>query len=688
MDNSDSSDDDLHFRTPDIFPVTTSTSRAQPSHSHSNSRRSSAPLPQPFRSSPRKANSSHHRNYSTSHSNSLMTKPSRRSLGTPRSQPARSNDRRSSHDHYHENRSHHSSHPYSSHLRHHHHHHDNDYRHHSSALGPSLDEEDPEKRKIRWEEPTTHNYQLTEQPRLLEERFMNVMDAMPNMVCSAANLVEKPPTHNNTPSAASTAMGGAAKMVWSLMEANRMTGHGSDTGNKEETEASDDNHSTDSGEEEDSIFQDGPSVVEISAHQPALSESITASESLLSSEASGIGGGHGGHSSASYSLINDPNNPPADSSQILDDLSGMESELDKVMEHDTGPLRPLPPKQEHQHERQQQQQQQKQKPIVVNHDNRPPVKIYNTSMPFEMATMEKSCLLSMSRFQDMQKTRTNAVTAKNQYEMNKKAELAHKKRLKDHPNVPPIPDISIGESHEISTISASEDSNMYRHSNRAKQQQQQQQQQMMLMRNEHRNQHHNPVGSIPENAGLPVEAAVATKNTMLLFDNSFQDETRSCMPNLLQRNKRRGDMATASSSSRSMGLRLLSRSGDANTTAEKENESKKEEEEASPYVYEYESGANTYVAYFEASKSREICSTLQVIEHPNPPLLPFGSNEIVVKIEVNSFSCGVLLHVEISMCTHRSFCFLASLSFLNDCRHPPSHNRIVPSDEENGGEEH
>ena len=169
------------------------------------------------------------------------------------------------------------------------------------------------------------------------------------------------------------------------------------------------------------------------------------------------------------------------------------------------------------------------------------------------------------------------------------------------------------------------------------------------------------MGSIPENTGLPVEAAVAA-NTTLLFDSSFQDETRSCMPNLLQRSKRRGDTVTASSSSRSLGLRLLSRSGDANTTVEKENENKKEKEEASPYVYEYESGANTYVAYFEASKSREIRSTLQVIEHPNPPLLPFGSNEVVVKIEVNISSRRVLRQNEVSTndvysCTFSFFSF-------------------------------
>ena len=435
---------------------------------------------------------------------------------------------------------------------------------------------------------------------------MNVMDALPNMMCSP----NVPPT-KKSPSAVNNVMGGASSMMWSIIEANRMAGQGSQVGTKEISGSTGDNDSIDSSD--DSILEDGPSVVEVSPHPPVFSsESITASESLLSSEMSGIGGPGGGQSYASYSQINDPNNPPADSSQILDDLSGMESERDKVAEQAHSQLRPLTNK-----------QQQQQQSIVVKQQNLPPVKIYNTSMPVEM---EKQCLLSMNTVQNLQKSRTTSVTAKSQHKKNK---MAHKKYLKNHPNVPPIPDISIGESHEISTMSASEDSNMFHRSNRSKQRKQQ-----MMMRNENRNNHHSHANSIPENARLPAEAAAIGANTMVLFDSSFQDETRSCMPTLLQRSKRKGDVATASSSSRSIGMRLFSRSGDANTATEKENNQEKEDEEPSPYLYEYESGANTYVAYFEASKSREIRSTLQMIEHPNPPLLPYGSNEVVVKIEV------------------------------------------------------
>ena len=662
MENSDSSDDEhdvgrkasrSKFGAPDIYP-TTSTSRrsvAQSSHSHSHSRRSSAPLPQPSMASPEKGSRQSH---------SIAPKPSRRSLGTPRSQqqqqppsrraaetPRRSlsgrHERRSSHDRY----------EYDTHPTHH-----RDYHYHSSrsttkgspALGPSLDEEDPEQKKIRWEAPTTHSYQLTEQPRLLEERFMNVLDAMPNMVCSQG-LIEKPLT-------------GGANLVWSLIDANRRTGK--DESNKE-TGTGDSNsqgQSSDSGD--DSIFEDGPSVVEISTHPPVFSESITASESLLNSESSDEerNDNDGGHSSASYSLLNDPNNPPADSSQIsqiLDDLSGMESER-KVVEYDNAP-RTLPAKD--------------QEPIVVNNSNNlPPVKIYSTSMPFEMKK-EKQCLLSIGKFQDRHKGRSNAASARKQYEMNKKEELAHKKRLKDHPNVPPIPDISVGESHEVSTMSASEDSFMY-HS-KGKQ-----------TRHDHRNQKQeratNPVDAIPENQGLPVEAA----NPKILFDNSFQDETRSCMPSLLQRKRRGADGGTASSSSRSMGLRLLSRSGDANTTSEKEDEDK--DEEASPYVYEYEAGVNTYVAYFETTKSKEVRAALQVIEHPNPPLLPFGSNEVVVKIEVSRcfyLASQVYVVIKSWSTTNRYLPDTFFPSFqLTNCRHRLFRNQIAPFGVENGGVEH
>jgi hypothetical protein len=545
---------------PDVVVGNSGVSAAYVSkRSASSSRRSSAPLPQHTspdnkvsRRSAEKQNSNHKRTVTRSYSDKVRTPQHSRSIS-----------------------------------------------HISPDPRPSLDEEDSEQKKIRWETPTTHRYQLAEQPRLLEERFLNVLDSVQsNMVCSQ---------NFNKPMIGTS--------VWNLLESNRTASQFPAASSNEGTGTNDSNSQGPSSEDEnsgdeESILEDGPSVVEISTNPPVFSESITASESLLSTSQDsedendrsdgparrhGVGKKHNRNKSRDV--------VPADSSQILDDLSGMESER-KIVEYDNAP-----------HKMGQEQ------PIVVNNQDRPPVKIYSTSMPFE-SSKEKKCIVSMGKLQDIHKARSDAVAARKLYEANKRDHDALRKKLKDSPHIPPIPDISVGESNEVSTMSASEDSYMY---------------QRKSIRNLYgRNSQDRaavPVGVIPENKGLHVES-----NAKLLFDDSFQDETRSCIPILLQR-KRRGADATTSSSSKSLGLRLLSRSGDANTTSEKENDTE------SPYIYEYDSGVNTYVAYFETSKN-DMRSALQVIEHPNPPLLPFGSNEVVVKIDVRllCFSAAAATH--------------------------------------------
>lgn len=494
----------------------------------------------------------------------------------------------------------------------------------SSSPRLSLDEADSEHKKIRWETPTTHRYQLAEQPRLLEEKFLNVLDSA-NMICSPS--FDKP------------MLGGS---VWNLLEANKNFVQFSERNRNAGTETNDSNsqgQSSDDDSAEESVFEDGPSVVEITANPPVFSESITASESLLSTSQDSedendygrIDGSNRRHTATKKQIRNEsrdnPGAAPADSSQILDDLSGMESER-KIIEYDNAPHKLG-------HEQ----------PIVVSNDDRPPVKIYSTSMPFE-PTKEKQCILSMGKLQDMHKARSDSVAAKKQYEANRREHEALRRKLKESPHIPPIPDISVGVSNEVSTMSASEDSYMYQRKSKRS----------LYGRNQDRVT--TQVGVIPENRGLHIEY----NNTKLLFDDSFQDETRSCIPIRLQRKKRGADGATASSSSKSLGLRLLSRSGDANTTSEKENDTD------SPYNYEYDSGVNTYVAYFEISK-RDMRSTLQVIEHPNPPLLPFGSNEVVVKIDVSSFLYRTkLLLVTKSNTPHFCFaCLQASTISQSDC---------------------
>ena len=97
-----------------------------------------------------------------------------------------------------------------------------------------------------------------------------------------------------------------------------------------------------------------------------------------------------------------------------------------------------------------------QEPIIVNNNDRLPVKIYSTSMPFE-PSKEKKCVVSMGKLQDMHKARND----RKLYEANKREHEALRKKLKDSPHIPPIPDINVGDSNEVSTMSASEDSYMY-----------------------------------------------------------------------------------------------------------------------------------------------------------------------------------------------------------------------------------
>ena len=263
MENSDTSDDEHH--TGRRRHRSTSRSRSRGNHSfqdgyssrrssfgHSSSRRSSAPLPQPS-ASPEKM------------SRSISQQPSRRSLGTPKSssqQPSRRTSEtprrsRSATQNHQQHQHHQANRRFSS------------PRIESTALGPSLDEEDSEQKKIRWETPTTHRYQLADQPRLLEEKFLNVLDSMQsNMVCSHQNF-EKP--------------------LWNLLEPSHQNG-GQDSrsskvgnGTADSTSQDGDGQSSDDSVD-DSIFEDGPSVVHVSSHLPVFSESITASESLLSGD--------------------------------------------------------------------------------------------------------------------------------------------------------------------------------------------------------------------------------------------------------------------------------------------------------------------------------------------------------------------------------------------------------------------
>lgn len=541
-------------------------SRKSTSHS-SNHRRSSAPMPQPS-SSGWKSGQPHHPydeyEYEYKRSSSAMTpRRSKSEKGTSRRTPVAHSTPR------------------------------NMLRSSNPSRQPGgVDDESDEQKRIRWEQPKTHHYQLTGQPRLLEEKFLNVIESVQtNMTCSQ--------DYQNSFN--------AGNLVWSLLESNQTSRNNS---MNHRTDSNSQAQSTEDGSIEDSLFEDGPSVVEISDTPPVFSESITASESLLSSSQDYDDENDGKSDERPYprhshhrGYRDSKGHLPADSSQILDDLSGMESERrssgtdsDKVprrktqsIEFDNDPNR-------------------NQEPIsVVNKDSgAPAVKIYSTSLPFEM-TKEKKCPVGMQALQDIQKARSDKAAEKKEHK-------AFRQKLKDNPHIPPIPDINVGCSHEVSTISASEGSYNSR---------------KQSMHPDYRNFKQDKtgilMGGIPENKGLKVEP-----HSTLLFDNSFQDETKSCIPISFQRKKRSNDGATASFSSKSLGMRLLSRSGEANTTSEKENEAE------SPYIYEYETGVNTYVAYYEVSTAKETRPDLQVIEHPNPPLLPFGSNEVVVRIEVSS----------------------------------------------------
>jgi hypothetical protein len=460
---------------------------------------------------------------------------------------------------------------------------------------PSLDEEeDSEHKRIRWETPTTHRYQLADKPRLLEEKFLNVLDSVQsNMVCSQH--FERPLLNGN---------------VWNLLDPNRNGAHDSGGSSKVGSRTYDSNSQdpySDDVSADESIFEDGPSVVEITDHPPIVSDSMTASESLLSnshdSDEENRDDRSNSRNNRHYSRYTDepPNasqNPPADCSQILDDLSGMESERHSEkregIEYDNSPH--------------------KFKGDVVallSHDARPPAKIYNTSGPLPCEDdKEKSCILSIGKLQGMQKTR---VTPKKNHVTVQLGKLALRRKSKGSTLGLPITDICIGDSNEISTMSASEDSYTYQSRNKS----------IDLLARPNNQQRTTLLHTriTPAHRGLRLAS-----NSSLLFD--VEAETKSCIPNLLQR-KRIGDTATTSNSSKSLGLRLLSKSGDAPTSSEKNIEA------TTRYIYEYDSGVNTYVAYFDVGKPNESRAALQVIEHPNPPLLPFGSSEVVVKIEVS-----------------------------------------------------
>lgn len=495
---------------------------------------------------------------------------------------------------------------------------------HSGSLG---DDEDSAK-KIRWDQPTTHRYQLAEQPRLLEEKILNVLDSVQtNMGCSQD--YQKSFT-------------GASNLVWSLLETNQKS---RDISLTQRHDGSSQAQSTEEGSEEDSIFEDGPSVVEISGTPPVFSESITASESLLSGSTPEYDDENDEksdvyrHSTQSLNKYHPDDyhrkrhgDLPADSSQILDELSGMESERrssqsnsDKAqrnskktaIEYDNAPNSYLEPES-----------------AANKEDVKPAVKLYSTALPFEI-TKEKKCPVGIHALQDIKKARNDKTSEKKRSDSLKKMHKALRRKLKENPHIPPVPDIQVGASQEVSTITASEGSYHHKSYGTGKGYPG-----YTGSHNFKLDKSSPSMGEIPENRGLKIES----HHSKIIFDNSFQDETKSCIPISFQRKKRGTDGATASFSSKSLGMRLLSRSGDANTTSEKENN------EESQYIYEYESGINTYVAYFEPSQPRETKPPLQLIEHPNPPLLPFGSNEVVVKIEVNrkkeSHLFSILLNVE------------------------------------------
>ncbi|CAB9509613.1 quinone oxidoreductase [Seminavis robusta] len=474
-----------------------------------------------------------------------------------------------------------------------------------SSQGPSFDEEDDsEHKRIRWDKPTTHRYQLSdkEKPRLLEEKLLNVLDSVQsNMICSQN--FERPVLTGS---------------VWSLLDPNKTDPNNGKVESETNDSTSQENYSDD--QSDDSVFEDGPSVVEITSHPPIFSESITASESILStshdSEDENDNRTNSGPNTSSRHSYDDKARddppPPADSSQILDDLSGMESERKpkkekRGVEYDNVP---------------QQSNARVTASSVENHNDIPPGKIYSTSAPFDTGLeKEKTCILSMGKLQGMNKSQADVLPTRKTAVSNHMERLSLRKKMKGLPNAPPIADISVGDSNEISTMSASEDSYTYHSKNKAN------------PRNVARSNNLGPLPTLPPGAHPGVKGLHMESPGNLMFNiDSVQDETKSCIPFRLPRKGRGADAATASASSRSLGLRLLSRSGDAHTTSEKENDV------ANPYVYEYESGVNTYVAYFEVSKPKDTRLALQVIEHPNPPLLPFGSNEVVVKIEASTIS--------------------------------------------------
>ena len=482
---------------------------------------------------------------------------------------------------------------------------------------------------------------------------MNALEAIPS--CSA-NLIEKP-------------LVGGASLVWNLMESaqnatkdaikNNRSGSLSHNHGTSPEKSSSDVDESESGE--DSLLED--TVVEISQHPPVLSSSITASESIWSPSLSPRDYIEGQRSSGSYqsglNSHNDSNNPPADSSRILDDLSGMESERksqtrqevkEKKEQYDSSKVVSAT-------------QRQKKAPEAANNNNDlgkntgPTAMVYHAGMmPYEMQK-NKQCLFNPTKLgSSMTKSRRN-----------QEEERAHKKHLKDHPNQPPVQDIHVNPSHDqVSTMSASQDSFMYQSKREGGKLS------YAKINNESHSNHHNnydykqqlrqhqtrqgmtPIsGTIPENRGITGQAIHPDKSTVL-FDSSFQDETRSCMPNLLQLKRRGADGTAASSSSRSIPVRLWSRSGDKTGASEKENDRNDDNEALNPFVYEYETGVNTYVAYFETtSKSPGVPQpVMQVIEHPNPPLLPFGSDEVVVKIEVRH---NVLVSCIFSFLLHPDF---------------------------------
>lgn len=455
---------------------------------------------------------------------------------------------------------------------------------------------DTEQKKVRWERPTMHRYnnndkdgsgkltRNTTTPITEQKFFNNALETFQSkMMCAAG----QDPT-------------AGTKSVWSTLFESTTNNHNNnnnqqikstETGSSSQDHSGSSNSNSNTGTqstnatlEDESRFKDGPSVIEI-GHAPTMSESITVSESMFTS---------------SREFDEDEDEMSEDESNgVIVRRNRHSSKYRDFVRGDSVHHHHHPAHHHH--------------PLIGGEDSR--VKSHSQekySVPAEHSDMihahpdpseserpvtKKEKIHRSGNPKKNQKSSKSDISqsmTRRSSQLIKKKYNALKSKMKDSK------DTSSSKNPPIEAIHVEADSNTV----------------SVLSGIGGREYKMSSIGNIE-------------KKEDRMCDNTIEEDKRSGTHSRLDRHPQIKGV-TPSFSSMSLGLKFKNRtSNDSHALPEKENIT------ISPYEYEYNSGVNTYVAYFETcSTTDETKQALQLIEHPNPPLLPFDSNEVVVKIEV------------------------------------------------------